>query len=191
MGGNVAQQLAARYPERIDRLVLASTFARMNAQARLFLDAVLETYQQNRRPAQLLRLVYPWLFSIRFLADPANAGFLAAAEAAPDDQPFEAWRALYLAQQRFDARAHLARVQAATLVVAGDEDRLVSLDDARELAAGIPDARLVVVPGAGHLVNVEAGEPFRWEVERFLDQPAAPGERRVSSTTPARSAVSK
>jgi 3-oxoadipate enol-lactonase len=168
MGGNVALALALAHPRRVGRLVLASTFACMNIQARLFLDAVLRTYEQNRQPDQMFRLIYPWLFSIDFLADPANGAFLVDAEGAPDDQPFEDWRALYLAQQRFDVRQDLDEIGAPTLVVIGDQDRLVSLDDARELSDGLAEARLAELPGAGHLTNVETPEEFRRLVEQFL-----------------------
>lgn len=48
---------------------------------------------------------------------------------------------------------------APALVVAGDEDALVSLGDANVLAEGIPDTQLVVVSGAGHLLNVEPAGP--------------------------------
>ncbi len=122
--------------------VLVSTFACMNVQARLF--------------------------SIGFLADPAHGAFLVDAEATPDDQPLEDWRALYLARQRFDVRPDLDKFASPMLVIAGDQDRLVSLEDARELTAGIPRARLAVLPGAEHLINVETPGEFRRLVEDFL-----------------------
>lgn len=55
----------------------------------------------------------------------------------------------------FDIRADLARVGVPTLVLAGAEDRVTGPGDARTLVAGVPDARLAVVPGAAHLAPVE------------------------------------
>ena len=55
----------------------------------------------------------------------------------------------------FDISGELGRVSAPTLVVAGAEDRLTPPAEARALVAGIPDARLALVPGAAHLVPVE------------------------------------
>ncbi|MFI1101894.1 alpha/beta fold hydrolase [Streptomyces melanogenes] len=55
----------------------------------------------------------------------------------------------------FDIRADLARIGVPTLVLAGAEDRVTGPGDARTLVAGVPDARLAVVPGAAHLAPVE------------------------------------
>ncbi|MDK1472184.1 4-carboxymuconolactone decarboxylase [Streptomyces sp. 549] len=55
----------------------------------------------------------------------------------------------------FDVRDALPRLNVPTLVVAGAEDRVSPPADARALVAGIPDARLAMVPGASHLTPVE------------------------------------
>ena len=55
----------------------------------------------------------------------------------------------------FDVRDDLARIGVPTLVVVGAEDETTPPADARALVAGIPDARLAVVPGASHLTPVE------------------------------------
>ncbi|MGW7367200.1 bifunctional 3-oxoadipate enol-lactonase/4-carboxymuconolactone decarboxylase PcaDC [Streptomyces sp. NPDC054841] len=55
----------------------------------------------------------------------------------------------------FDVRAELGRVGIPTLVLVGSEDRLTGPAEARTLVAGIPDARLALVPGASHLAPVE------------------------------------
>ncbi|MFF1647516.1 4-carboxymuconolactone decarboxylase [Streptomyces sp. NPDC058240] len=55
----------------------------------------------------------------------------------------------------FDVRGELGRITAPTLVLVGAEDRVTGPGDARTLVAGIPDARLALVPGAAHLAPVE------------------------------------
>ncbi|MGW5175531.1 bifunctional 3-oxoadipate enol-lactonase/4-carboxymuconolactone decarboxylase PcaDC [Streptomyces sp. NPDC004082] len=55
----------------------------------------------------------------------------------------------------FDVRAELGRIGVPTLVLVGSEDQVTGPAEARNLVAGIPDARLAVVPGASHLVPVE------------------------------------
>ncbi|MHC5704896.1 bifunctional 3-oxoadipate enol-lactonase/4-carboxymuconolactone decarboxylase PcaDC [Streptomyces tirandamycinicus] len=55
----------------------------------------------------------------------------------------------------FDVRADLARVGVPTLVLVGSDDQLTGPAEARTLVAGIPDARLALVPGASHLAPVE------------------------------------
>ncbi|MEU2063164.1 4-carboxymuconolactone decarboxylase [Streptomyces sp. NPDC013455] len=55
----------------------------------------------------------------------------------------------------FDVRSELGRVGVPTLVLVGSDDQVTGPAEARTLVAGIPDARLAVVPGASHLVPVE------------------------------------
>lgn len=58
----------------------------------------------------------------------------------------------------FDVRAQLAKVAVPTLVVNGTADLLTTPGDARRLARGLPDARLELIPGAGHMVMLERAE---------------------------------
>lgn len=55
----------------------------------------------------------------------------------------------------FDVRHELSRVGVPTLVLVGSEDQVTGPAEARTLVAGIPDARLALVPGASHLAPVE------------------------------------
>ncbi|MET9473083.1 alpha/beta fold hydrolase, partial [Streptomyces sp. NPDC002922] len=55
----------------------------------------------------------------------------------------------------FDIRPELARISVPTLVLVGAEDHVTGPAEARTLVAGIPDARLALVPGASHLAPVE------------------------------------
>jgi pimeloyl-ACP methyl ester carboxylesterase len=67
----------------------------------------------------------------------------------------------------FDVRDLLGGVRAPALVLAGAEDVATPLDHAETLAAGIPDAELVVVPGA-HLANLECPRPVTEALARHL-----------------------
>jgi 3-oxoadipate enol-lactonase len=60
-----------------------------------------------------------------------------------------------LAGWRFDDSAEVGRIGAPTLVIHGSEDLYVPPSNARALAEAIPDARLRILEGAGHLVFVE------------------------------------
>jgi pimeloyl-ACP methyl ester carboxylesterase len=167
MGGLVAQSLAARYPNRVDRLVLASTYAVMNPQARMFLDAVRDVVRSSGSLRAVFPLVCPWLFSVVFLSDKANAAWLQTPDEDEDEAP-AGWLAQYQAQREFDGRADLHRITAPTLVLAGDEDRLVTAADAATLASGIDATSIRTFPGSGHLINVEQPARFLTEIRAFL-----------------------
>ncbi|MEJ2868269.1 alpha/beta fold hydrolase [Actinomycetospora sp. OC33-EN08] len=138
MGGLVAQALATGHPDR-DRLVLASTYAVMNPQARLFLDAVRDVVAAGGSMRPVFPLVCPWLFSVDFLADPANAGWLTSPEG---DDPTQGWLAQYHAQREFDGRSRLVDLSAVALERDG-VDASPALRDFRESLADEVRRRLV------------------------------------------------
>jgi proline-specific peptidase len=184
-GGIVAIAYAAAFPGRVRRLVLASTLARFHAEQEAamaegmrrhehepwYADAVaaLEAEQAGafstqEELAELTRREMP-LYVSRYGDDERR--YLRALEA-------EVWNedALKLFNDEsfttFDLRPELARIVAPTLVVTGEDDFITGPVCARELAALVPGAELVVIPAAGHFVFVEARDRFRDEVERFL-----------------------
>ena len=75
-----------------------------------------------------------------------------------------------LAGWRFDDSEEVGRIGAPTLVIHGAEDRYVPPSNARALAGAIPDARLRILEGAGHLVFVERAEEVNREVLGFLGE---------------------
>jgi 3-oxoadipate enol-lactonase len=79
-------------------------------------------------------------------------------------------------RDRDDSTATLATIDVPTLVVVGEEDALTPPTDAAELEDGIRLARVVRMPGAGHLTTLEQPEEFNRALLSFLDEvaPAAP-----------------
>ena len=65
-------------------------------------------------------------------------------------------------------RGRLARAKVPALILWGAEDRLVPPAHAHAYAATLPDARVAIVPGAGHHPYLETPDDFAGEVERFL-----------------------
>jgi 3-oxoadipate enol-lactonase len=80
------------------------------------------------------------------------------------------------AGSRFDASGEVERIGSPTLVIHGAEDRYVPPSNARALARAIPDARLSILDGAGHLVFIERAAEVNREVLKFLGD----GEPRVA-----------
>ena len=70
---------------------------------------------------------------------------------------------------RVDSTPTLGTITVPTLVLVGDEDTLTPVTDAIALAAAIPGARLVTVPGAGHLAPLEQPAVVNAAIAEFLD----------------------
>ena len=69
---------------------------------------------------------------------------------------------------RPDSTPILPRFAVPALVVVGSEDQLTPVANSEALQRGIPRSQLVVLPGAGHLSNLEAPEAFATALENFL-----------------------
>jgi pimeloyl-ACP methyl ester carboxylesterase len=69
---------------------------------------------------------------------------------------------------RDDITKRLGEITVPALVIHGDADAAIELDLARHLAAGLPKAELVVVPGAGHAANLTHPDAVNPAIERFL-----------------------
>jgi len=70
--------------------------------------------------------------------------------------------------ESFDIRDRLGQVRAPALILAGDRDLLVSPQSLHDLAQGIPEARLVHLPGCGHLAFATRPDRVAHEVKQFL-----------------------
>ena len=140
MGGMVAQELALRHPARVRTLVLASTFAGG--------ESALATY-----PPAVQAIARPLLRSGR---PPAMLAELVTQQArrlgvARDDAALRTILTQLAAVGGHDTLGRLGQIAAPTLVLHGERDPAVPVANARILADAIPGARLVVLPGAGHI----------------------------------------
>ena len=76
--------------------------------------------------------------------------------------------AIHRMMHRPDSTPLLANVAVPTLVITGDEDELIPIDESRAIAAAVRGASLVVIPHAGHLSNLEQPEAFNNALTAFL-----------------------
>jgi pimeloyl-ACP methyl ester carboxylesterase len=74
---------------------------------------------------------------------------------------------------RFDPVARLRTIQAPTLVMWGEQDRLIPFSNAADFVKAIPDVELVALPGTGHLPQEESPTVSLAALMAFLDRPAA------------------
>ena len=187
-GGGVAQQLAHQAPDRVRRLVLAATCPGLGGvpghpRGRCSpwppRGATSTPTTSARSPGELYggEARHNPDPSLRRLAGPLHQppsliGYLAQLYAIPG------WTSL----------PWLRRLRQPTLVLAGDDDPIVPLINGRMLARLIPDARLHVVPGGGHLFLLEHADEVAGIVADFLtatppSQPGLESDRTHNGTT--------
>lgn len=165
-GGGLALELYRRAPEVPRSLVLASAYAGWAGS--LPPDAVAERLESALRwcalpPEQLAAAGLPGLFTKAAPADMVDE----VAAIMSDSRPARA-RVMALAFAEADLRDVLPRIDVPTLLLYGAADLRAPPHVGEELHARIPGSTLIVIPAAGHLVNIEAADRFNAEVRTFL-----------------------
>jgi 3-oxoadipate enol-lactonase len=167
MGGYAALALYQARPEIFDGLVLANTRAgadspESRANRRNMLAVV-----DREGPSGVARDMMPKLLG------------KTTHEARPDAEanvrrlikqqsPDGIRAAIQRMMHRADSTPLLAGVSVPTLVITGAEDEMIPVEESRRIASGIRGARLVIIPGAGHLANLEQPEAFNTALNEFL-----------------------
>jgi 3-oxoadipate enol-lactonase len=163
LGGAVGQWLAVNEPGRIDRLVLACTSPRFGEPEQWLERA--RTVRAGGLGAIVDAVVGRWFTAGFADREPVT---LAAFRRMLLATPPEAYAAACEVLARWDYRALVGEIAAPTLVLAGADDPVTPPPDVELLADGIPDARLVVLPAAAHLANVEQPGAFAAAVSEHL-----------------------
>ncbi len=153
LGGYISLEIMRQAPARVTRLALLNTQARNDTpeaieRRKAQVAAVKGGAFEKAMDAFLQLLVHPSRLGDKALLRELK---LSAHDAGPE---------AYIRQQtavmaRIDSRPHLGTIKVPTLVLTGDQDRLIPNDMSKEMAAMIPGARLVIVPEAGHMAPIE------------------------------------
>jgi poly(3-hydroxyalkanoate) depolymerase len=174
-GGAVAQQLAHDAPGRVRRLVLAATTCGLGGRVAGTNNFLLMLTPARYYSRRYFQAIGPGLyggrsrdvgvldehFRQRSLSPPSWLGYTM--------QMYSIWG--------WSSRAWLHTLEQPTLVISGDDDPLVPVENSYLLAAHIPDARLRIVQGAGHLFLIDQPEEPAAIVTRFLRARRAAGSR--------------
>jgi pimeloyl-ACP methyl ester carboxylesterase len=164
-GGIVALALSGRHPAVPRSLVLASAYAGWAG------SLPAEVVEQRLRQAMVLADLPPEEFAGALLptmfAESPPAEVVAAFNASMRAFHPVGFRAMARASAE-NVRDVLPRIRVPTLLLYGDADVRAPLPVAEDLHRSIPGARLVLLPGVGHVTNLEAPEAFNRAVRSFL-----------------------
>jgi 3-oxoadipate enol-lactonase len=149
LGGMTAMRLAAREPERVDRLALLCTSAKTDPQG--FLDRAAAARTGGTAPLAPT-VASRWLTPGYAAGHPGLVARLEGMIAAADDEGYAACCEVVAGM---DLRDDLGRITAPTLVVAGADDPALPPEHQRVVAEGIAGAELLTVGPAAHLANLE------------------------------------
>jgi 3-oxoadipate enol-lactonase len=165
LGGMTAMKVAARNPERVDRLVLLCTGARL-APASGWTDRA-ATVRTHGTAAVAAAVVERW-FTPDYLA--AHPEIHAESRAMIERTPAEGYAGCCEAIAVMDLRDDLPSIAASTLAIAGADDPATPPATLKEIADGVKDGRLLIVSHAAHLANAEQPDTVTSAVIEHLEQ---------------------
>lgn len=175
MGGMVAQEVVARRPERVSRLVLCGTSAAFgkrtdgrsaDAWAKQFVAQRTAPLDAGRSMAEVAQTLVPQMVGPGSLPEGVRL-----AEHCMAGVPAATYRRALDCLVTFDRQAALAGIGVPTLLVSGEFDRVAAPAVMQQMAAAIPRARHAELPGIGHLMNLEAPDEFDALLLDFLNEP--------------------
>jgi pimeloyl-ACP methyl ester carboxylesterase len=175
MGGMVAQELIARRPDRVNRLVLCGTSAAFGKRtdgrlaegwAQQFVAQRTAPLDAGQTMEQMAQKLIPQMVGPGALPEG-----LRLAEFCMGNVPPSTYRRALDALVTFDRQHALADIRVPTLLIGGEFDRVAAPAVMQQMAATIPLARYTELAGMGHLMNLEAPEAFDQLLLDFLREP--------------------
>jgi 3-oxoadipate enol-lactonase len=165
MGGMIAQELALGWPERVDRLVLGCTHAGIAHAARQPRESGRAFALETDDWALRMRALAPFAFTANVDPELLRRFIEKKSGDVQDRAGYRAQIDAVLAHDTFD---RLPALERPTLVITGDDDRVIPAASSDVLHGRIPGSELHVVRCAGHLFFIEAPEETLDVLERFL-----------------------
>jgi pimeloyl-ACP methyl ester carboxylesterase len=167
MGGYIVFEFYRKYPQRIAGLILAATRAGADSpEAKANRDKAATTAREKGVGAIVETMLPKILSQKSFQTRPELVTrvreMMASTSLAAVLGDLAAMR------DRVDSTAMLAQIDKPTLILHGADDQLIPPAEAQAAGATIPDARLQILPDAGHLLNLEQPEAFNEAVRGFL-----------------------
>ena len=167
-GGFVALQMAIRYPGIAAKLILADCGAAFSEPGREAFRNMAAA-SKARGLAAITDVAMRRLFSPEFQAD--HPDLMAGRRAAFLRTDPEVFRAACDALAALDLRPELGNVRVPVLVLVGEHDEATPPPMSQELAAGLPRARLEIIPGCAHVPQLQSPYVFLDAIGDFLSSP--------------------
>lgn len=168
-GGFVAQEFALKFPERVKKLILACTTAGGANHVKPDIEILRSFSPDPTLPLgeKIRRFIRP-AFTDEFNEERADE----VEKVCRMREQNIVSDAVYMAQLQvaftFDTEENLSAIESETLVITGNKDSVVPMENSLNLAKKIPNAKLEIIENGSHLFFIENADEFNRKVEEFL-----------------------
>lgn len=168
MGGYIALAYMRKYADGVAGLVLADTRAEADPPEGKEKRSNQQNLVSEEGTSGLIETLTGALLAEETRTNKPDV--VKKAQAAMDNPPAGFIGALEAMKNRIDSTDSLAKIAVPTLVIVGENDAVTPPEAARKLHEHIGGSELVVIPGAGHISNMEAPEAFNGALGEFLSK---------------------
>lgn len=174
MGGMIAQHFALIYPEKVKALILGATTCGGTHSIKPDMEAIKVLFDMDRMqklsPEERAKETLPFVLNQKFIANNQELIQKLLTGMVGHVSPLHGYIRQAGAIAGHDTYERLPDIKAPTLVIAGDADKLVPVENSRILASRIPNAELVIFKNMGHGFNIEAADEMNRVVLGFLSR---------------------
>lgn len=169
LGGMVAQQMAVDHAERVSAIIVADSrpSADTPEQVRM-VESWVELFERPDGPRRRLESTWPLLVNEAFRTSASGKATFAAWQMVLSRIPGASLSNVARGMRLFNVEKHLPGLRLPTLVIAGEEDRLIPSAASRLTADLVPGARFAVIPGGGHISSLDSPAEFNQLLLGFL-----------------------
>ncbi|MDX2304393.1 MAG: alpha/beta hydrolase [Microscillaceae bacterium] len=170
MGGFIAMRLAARYPEWIKSVILLETSADPEPPENVPRYNTLNTVVRWLGTWAVASKVMQIMFGQKFLTDPSRAALRKEWRKKLTSNKKTITKAVQGVIERKPVFEELKNIKAPVLIMVGDQDVATVPAKSERIKSQIPQAELVIIPGAGHTSTVEEPEFVNQKILEFLEK---------------------
>jgi 3-oxoadipate enol-lactonase len=165
MGGMIAQEFALQYPNKVRSLILGCTAAGGPQAVRAEQEVLQVLMTRGQDPEAFAKAITPFIYDAGTSPQRIEEDTVLRRKWYP---PADAYFAQLQAIMAWEAYSRLAQISAPTLVIHGENDRLVPPQNGWLIAARIAGAKLVMIPGASHIFTTDQPDLAHAAVLDFL-----------------------
>lgn len=178
MGGMIAQHFALLYPKKVKTLILGATTCGGTHRILPDMKAIKVLFDMDRMqkmaPEERARETLPFVFSRQFIDSNQVPIQELLAKMVGHVTPLHGYMRQAGAIMGHDTYERLSEIKMPALVIAGDADKLVPVENSRIIASRIPAAELTILENMGHGFNIEAADEVNDIILCFLKQHSRP-----------------